>query len=133
MRGFSKVKYYVKIKYMAIQLIAQVKTLPTQSLQDIKNAPNNVGVVSFSAIPQLFTNILAVAISLLGLGAFLMFIAGSFKYLTSGGDQKGIAQAKGTITFAVVGIVVALLAYLMLTYIGEFLGVPNITKFVWPV
>jgi hypothetical protein len=54
---------------------------------------------------------------------FIMFVIGSFKYLTSLGDQGKMESAKGTFTWAVVGLVVYLSAYLILNIIDIlFLG-----------
>jgi hypothetical protein len=54
---------------------------------------------------------------------FIMFVIGSFKYLTSLGDPGKIDSAKGTFTWAVIGLVVYLSAYLILFTIDVlFLG-----------
>lgn len=100
---------------------------------ETNNVPAGVDVVSLSAIPVLFSNILAVAVALIGLASFAMLISGGLKFLTSGGDQKAVEQAKGTITWAVLGLVAAILSYLILKYLGLFLGVPDIAIFKWGV
>jgi len=60
-----------------------------------------------------------------------MLIVGGFKYLTSGGDQKATASAQQTLTFAVVGLVLLVLAFLVFRLIEQFTGV-NVTNFVIP-
>lgn len=119
-------------------LLSQAKPLPTV---DTVPGPNNpvlhftssggTPFVDLSAVPQLFSNILAVAVALIGLASFVMLVSGGLKFLTSGGDPKGVEQAKHTITWAVAGLVLTIMSYLIMMYLGNFLGV-NLLQFVWP-
>lgn len=113
-------------------LLSQAQTLPVVPQNAVKNTTIPNDVVSLAAIPVLFSNILAVAVGLIGLLSFAMLISGGVKFLTSGGDQKAVEQAKGTITWAIFGLVLAILSFLILKYLGAFLGVPDITIFKWP-
>jgi hypothetical protein len=54
---------------------------------------------------------------------FIMLILGGFQYLTSAGDPKATAQGSKTITYAVAGIALLLLAWFILFFIQEFTGV----------
>ena len=48
----------------------------------------------------------------------MLFIAiGGFKYATSGGNPDGLKQAKGTITYAIIGLVVALFANVVIGFV----------------
>jgi hypothetical protein len=50
-----------------------------------------------------------------------MLIIGGIRYVVSGGDSSAVTSAKNTILYAVVGIVVALLAYALVNFvIGSF-------------
>jgi hypothetical protein len=50
-----------------------------------------------------------------------MLIVGGLRYVLSGGDPKNTQAAKDTILYAVVGIVVALLAYAIANFVlGQF-------------
>lgn len=53
----------------------------------------------------------------LGIVAVIMIIVGAFKYVVSAGDASSIASAKNTILYAVVGLVVAILAYVIVHYV----------------
>ena len=51
----------------------------------------------------------------------IMLIIGGFRYVVSQGDQQQVQSAKNTILYAVVGIVVAILAYAAVNFvIGSF-------------
>ena len=60
-------------------------------------------------------------IYILGAIAVIMIVVGGIRYTTSNGDASGIKSAKDTILYAVVGVVVALLAYSIVNFVlGRF-------------
>ena len=60
-----------------------------------------------------------------------MLVISGYKYLTSGGDQERAASAKSTMTYAIIGIVLLSVAYLIFALIYEITGV-NVLQFTWP-
>ncbi|EKE06406.1 MAG: hypothetical protein ACD_19C00014G0020 [uncultured bacterium] len=71
----------------------------------------------------------SVVTSLLALGGivlFLMLLSGGFKYLTSGGDDKAVAGAKATLTYAIGGLVMLAGSFLILKIIGQFTGTDTV-------
>jgi len=89
-------------------------------------------VATIQGAQCVIANIFSVAITFIGLAAFVMFVVGSFGYMLSGGNSKGTETARNTITFAVVGIVVALSAFIILNLIASFTGVDEVTRFEVP-
>ena len=75
-----------------------------------------------------FGNILQAMIPLIGLVSFIMILVGGFKILTSGGDPKGMAGGKQTITLAVAGLALAIVSWLVLVLVKNVTGV-NVTQF----
>lgn len=68
-----------------------------------------------------FKNIVNIALYIIGAVSVLMLIYGGIRYTVSGGDTAAVTAAKNTILYAVVGIVVALLAYAIVNFvIGSF-------------
>lgn len=64
------------------------------------------------------TNVLLFLISAI---AVIMLIIGGIRYTTSNGDQSNVKAAKDTILYAIVGIIVAILAYAVVNWvIGSF-------------
>jgi hypothetical protein len=90
------------------------------------------GVATIQGLQCLIGNVFSVAITFIGLAAFVMLIIGAFGYLLSGGNSKGTETARNTITFAVIGIVVALSAFIILNFVSVFTGVEEITNFAIP-
>lgn len=69
-----------------------------------------------------FGNIANVLIYLVGALAVLMLIYGGLRYVTSAGNKANIEAAKTTIMYAVVGIIVAILAYAIVNFVIKSLG-----------
>jgi len=86
-------------------------------------------VATFSSIETLFGNVLSVALRLMGIVAFVMIVVGGIKFLVSGGDAKATDSARQTITYGIIGLVMVILSYLILTFIGFFTGIPDLLQF----
>ncbi len=89
-------------------------------------------VATIQGLQCLIANIFTVFITLLGLAGFVMFLIAGLRWLTSGGNAKGMETARHTMTFAVVGLVVALSAFIVINLLADFTGVNIIRKFVIP-
>lgn len=87
------------------------------------------GVLTIQGIEGIIFNILAVAVTGIGFAGFVMMIVGSFQYLMSGGNSKGVEGGKNTLTYAIVGLVVALSSWIILDFIARFTGVSAIKTF----
>jgi hypothetical protein len=90
------------------------------------------GVATIQGVQCLLGNILTIAISGIGLVGFIMLIVGSFRYLLSGGNAKGVDGGKQTMTFAIIGLVVALTSFMILQLVADFTGVKSILNFHLP-
>ena len=79
-------------------------------------------VPTIYALEVMVANILNIIIGLAGVVLLLMLIGGGFGYITSGGDKEKTAKAKNTLTYAILGLVVILGAWLIIRLIEEFTG-----------
>ena len=61
-----------------------------------------------------FVNIMLFAVGIL---AVIMIIWGGIRYVLSGGDSGAVSSAKKTILYAVVGLIVAILAYAIVNFV----------------
>lgn len=100
----------------------------TSCLQNVNGTPD---VPTIQCLEIVFSNILFVAAGLAMLALFVMFLVGGFKYLTSGGDPKATAAAQQTLTYAILGLGLMAIAYLIFKIIESFTGVP-VTTFTIP-
>lgn len=79
-------------------------------------------------LQKIFQNLVSALIALGGIILFIMLIVGGVKYITSGGDPKATQGAKNTITYAIGGLVLILISYLILVVIKAITGA-NVTQF----
>lgn len=71
-----------------------------------------------------FSQISSVLLFIVGAVAVIMIVIGGLRYVISGGDASQVQAAKNTILYALVGIIVAILAYAAVNFvIGSFSGV----------
>ena len=69
----------------------------------------------------IFRTITNVLLFIIGAISVIMLIIGGIRYTISGGDSTAVTNAKNTILYAIVGIVIALLAYALVNFvIGSF-------------
>lgn len=66
-------------------------------------------------------NIINLLIYVIGIIAVIMIVVGGLRYVLSGGDSTGITTAKNTILYAIVGLVVAILAYSIVNFVLTWL------------
>ena len=70
----------------------------------------------------IFRTVTNILLFLVGAVSVIMLIIGGIRYVVSGGDQSAVTAAKNTILYAIVGIVVAFLAYAAVNFVVSSLG-----------
>ncbi|PIP53490.1 hypothetical protein COX08_00720 [Candidatus Beckwithbacteria bacterium CG23_combo_of_CG06-09_8_20_14_all_34_8] len=93
--------------------------------------PSGDDPAKFSDIEVIFSNVIGVLIPFAGVAIFIMILIGGFKYLTSAGDPKATASAGQTITWAIVGLLFLIGAWLVLVFIKQITGI-DVTLFEVP-
>ena len=56
-------------------------------------------------------------LTILGIVAVIMIIIGAFRYVLSAGDAAAIKMAKNTIFYAIIGLIIAILAFVIVNYV----------------
>lgn len=79
-------------------------------------------VVDTSPLPKPDTNnsistALNIVFSITASISLLMIVIAGFRYVTAHGDPKGVAQARNTILYAIIGLVVTMAAYSIVTFV----------------
>jgi len=87
------------------------------------------GIPTLGCIIPLFQRIVFWAIVLSGITAVIFIIFAGFKYITSRGDAKQVEGARKTLTFAIVGLILVLSAFLIIVLISNITGVKCIQNF----
>ena len=69
------------------------------------------------AVDNLITSIVNIFSVIVGLIAVIMIIYGGFRYITSGGDSTKVNNAKNTILYAIIGLIVVALAQVIVRFV----------------
>ncbi len=64
-----------------------------------------------------FGRITNVILLIVGIVSVVMLIYGGLRYILSGGDSKKVTDAKNTILYAIIGLIISLLAYAIVNFV----------------
>jgi len=70
----------------------------------------------------IFTRITSIALYVIGAISVIMLIWGGLRYILSGGDSKKITDAKNTVLYAIIGLIIAFLAYAIIRFVLNAIG-----------
>ena len=75
-----------------------------------------------------FTRITNTALLIIGLVSVVMLLYGGLRYIISGGDNKKVTDAKNTVLYAIIGLIIAILAYAIVNFVLNAIGVPTVDQ-----
>ena len=81
------------------------------------------GVATIDCIPPLIANLIYWLILLVGTIAVVFIIVGGIRFIISGGDAKKLDQAKKTISFSVLGLLLVFLSFFIINFIAGTTGI----------
>jgi len=116
--------------FVSMPSVAQAASLPnagvplsfalTQNQQDVCDAIGS-GTDCTKSKGTDVNNVIAIIVNLLsgivGVVAVIMIVVSGFKYITSGGDSAKVSSAKGTLVYAIVGLVIVALAQFIVRFV----------------
>ena len=76
-----------------------------------------------SDIVGILKNIIGLLAPAAAIAVFVMILVAGFQFLTSGGDPKAVAAARITLTYAIIGVILVVVVWLVLTLIEAVTGV----------
>lgn len=88
---------------------------------DLAGSPSDLGLPEIT-IDKGLGSILTMVFFAAGLLSVIFIIIGGVKYTLSGGDAAGLKSAKETITYAIVGLIVTLLAFGIINFVTGISG-----------
>jgi len=101
------------LRELLVKFAATDEAAKYQEIKDkIANNVPNSGANDFSA-----TNIINFLLYAGGVVAVVMIIVAGLQMTTSAGDSGAVAKAKKTLTWAVVGLIVMILAYAIVNFV----------------
>lgn len=107
------------IMTLGLSPLASAESLSTQgganAAKGIEQPTNLTGTAG------VFSTVTNVLLFIIGGVAVIMIIVGGLRYITSGGNSANVTAAKNTILYALVGVIVAILAFAAVNFvIGSF-------------
>jgi hypothetical protein len=89
-----------KLFYLYAQFSPDIRPLP-----DVAATDNKLQII------------LTIVFTILGALSVLFFVAGGLRYISSQGDPQQISKAKGTLIYALVGLLVSISAVSIVTFV----------------
>ena len=86
-------------------------------------------VATLQCIPVVFSYIVQAAVVFSGLVAVFFIVYAGIQFILSTGEAKQVEGAKKTMTYAILGLIVVLLSFLVVNFIAKVTGVNCITWF----
>lgn len=75
----------------------------------------------FTTFGELATDIITILISVAAAISIIFIMIAGIKFVTSSGDEKKLASASSTLTYAIIGLVVTILAFMIVRILQHFL------------
>lgn len=95
-------------------------TVTAQSTKSIicENVPgDNCQEADQSFLEKMINRVVKPLLFVVGAAAVVMLIVGGLKFVLSAGGQDAVQSAKSTITYALIGLSVSILAYALVNYV----------------
>lgn len=116
MRKFLRV--FLPILMCGVFAMAAVSNVSALTLQEGAQAAQCDGCPSnLFGDDGVFKQITNTILYIVGIIAVIMLIIGGIKYVISGGDAKKVTDAKNTILYAIIGLVIAFFAYAIVNFV----------------
>jgi multisubunit Na+/H+ antiporter MnhB subunit len=114
----------IKIAVIALVALVGVATLApayvgASSASQIQTGVNSVDSGGNASLQTQIKRIVNTALFLLGSIAVVMIVLGGIRYTISNGESSQIKSAKDTIMYAVIGLVVSILAYAIVNFVVD--------------
>lgn len=117
----KRIKQSIVALAMVLGLGVALSPAPVSAINVFNQCNGNTSVVCTSATKDDATtkvkDIINIALYVLGIIAVIMIIVGAFRYVLSGGDAGSVTAAKNTILYAVVGLIVAILSFVIVNFV----------------
>lgn len=85
---------------------------------------NAQGTQKVGSVGDLLSNVTNIVLFITGAIAVIMIIVGGIRYVVSGGDGKAATDARNTVVYAVVGLIIAFLSWGAIQFVIRQLDKP---------
>lgn len=118
--------------FLSINIIKAQATLPTEynlktSSDLLTGAGSKIGYETGADIKTVVSQIIRLALSLLGIVFLILIILGGYQWMTAGGNEETITKARQRMINAAIGLAIVLLAYAISYFIIFYFTTQTIT------
>jgi uncharacterized membrane protein len=78
-----------------------------------------ITIFQTTTFDNIFSQIIGIVLTIAALVAFIYLLIAGFQYITAGGDTEKATKARTAIINALIGIVVIIVSYVILRYVGQ--------------
>lgn len=119
--------------FRAVSLAALLLPLSSAKVLAATPIPEDGGFAKLSDLVIVFANITSVIATLAGFAILIMFVRAGIAYITAQGDPKALQAARSSLTWAIIGLIVILSSYLIISVLVGFVQVPGLGRFCLPI
>ena len=93
------------------------------AVSEIQKGTNQVSSASSGAdLPSIAKTVVNTMLFIVGILAVIMIIFAGIRYITAHGDKGQVESAKNTLIYSIVGLVIAIIAYALVTWVTGLFG-----------
>ena len=112
---FKVVAVFVATWFLALTGLSSVSALTLQEGAEAARCDNcPKDLFGDTGVFKQVTNVI---LYIVGIIAVIMLIIGGIRYVLSGGDAKKVTDAKNTILYAIIGLVICFLAFAIVNFV----------------
>jgi len=104
-----------------LPLVAQAQRNPFApggaAQTNVGKVGTSAGISSATDLPTIIGNIINVVLGFMGIVLLFYLLYGGFKWMTAGGDSKGVDEAKTMIRNAIIGLVIIVSSYAISNFV----------------
>lgn len=108
------------MKYLAL-------TIPGNDGPLTINPPGSTNLPLYADRYLLLNNFLTLSLSLISIVAIGFIIWGGIQIILSEGDKQKMQAARGKVTYAVIGLIIAFISFFIIQVVGAIFGVELLT------
>ena len=124
MKKFSPTKITALATEIGLATMTMTQIAHAAGITDLNNgvtdaSPTGANPNLFTGNGSLFHVISDTLIFIVGAVSVIMLIIGGLRYVLSSGNSSSVEGAKNTILFAIIGLIVAILAFAIVTFVVQ--------------
>lgn len=99
---------------------------------DLQSAASQSGITITGNLSKVIGNVITILITIAIIAVLFMLLFGAFEWIISGGEKEKVGNARNRITHALIGLAILGLAFVIITVVGNIIGVNILSNFKIP-